>query len=161
MNTATYNAVWDGLLQVSYARQYYYEQEKKLHVRVHALRGALGISACGAVACLFVAISWLGPACGFAMACLVIVDFHWGGTLRLSQVQSVNMLVQRLEADYRHLWERVRRGDLEDQYIHAEKDILMKRLIDITVIADVSPDEKIRHAAQENAFATEAARYAA
>lgn len=160
MNASTYRSVWDGLLEVARAREYYYAQEKSLQARVSALRVALALCGCGTVVSLLAPLSWLGPVSGAGVASLVIFDFHWGGTKLLSQIQTVNVLLQRMDTDYRSLWDRVRSDDIKGLDIHSEKQILMKRLDDITAIVDIKPNEKVRYEAQKAAFETEAARYA-
>lgn len=160
MNASTYRDVWDGLLEVARAREYYYAQEKSLQARVNALRIGLALFGCGAVISLLAPFSWLGPVSGVAVASLVIFDSYWGGTKLLSQIQTVNMLLQRIETDYRSLWERVRSKGTDGLDLRSAKENLMKRLDDITTTVDIKPNEKFRHEAQKNAFATEAARYA-
>ena len=160
-NTATYNAVWDGLLEVARAKQYYYEQEKRLHRPVRALRFALAFFGCGTVASLIDSLSWLAPVSGVAIASLVIIDFLWNGTTRLSQSKIINVLLADLELEYRTLWERVRSGNVEDSSILDEKEALLERLNHIAATADIEVDEKIIQQAQERAFAGEALRYAA
>jgi hypothetical protein len=160
MNTSTYNAVWDGLLEVARAREYYFMQERRFQKHVYAVRFSLAVFGCGAVASLLDSFSWLAAVSGAAIAFLVIIDLLWDGTTRLSQLKVVNQSLSNLEVDYRLFWDRVRSGDIEGHDALEKREALLKALVEIASSVDIEANEKIRQEAQEHAFEAEAVRYA-
>ena len=128
---ATYNAVWDGLLEVARARRYFAAQERRLERLVNALRFVLALSGVGAVASL--------------------VD---------SRLKVANVELAGLETGYRSFWEKTRNGAFSDGEAQSMKDEMLDALNRIAAHVDVTPNDSIVLRTQDAAFTAEERRYA-
>ncbi len=160
VSSATYHAVWDGLLEVSRARHYFSAREKGLARGTFAIRFALALAGVGAMASLQESFGWLAPVSGGAITALVILDLLWDGTTRLAQLKIVNRDLDTLETSYRAFWDQTRNGTIADQEANAKKDELLTTLNQITSNVDIAINERAVQQAQERAFAVEEQRYA-
>ncbi|MCY4242423.1 MAG: hypothetical protein OXD36_11835 [Rhodobacter sp.] len=167
---ATYNAVWDGLLEVARARRYFAAQERRLERLVNALRFVLALSGVGAVASLVdslplalavpLPLGWLAPVSGAAVAALVIVDLSWGGAVRVARLKVANVELAGLETGYRSFWEKTRNGAFSDGEAQSMKDEMLDALNRIAAHVDVTPNDSIVLRTQDAAFTAEEQRYA-
>ncbi len=167
---ATYNAVWDGLLEVARARRYFAAQERRLERLVNALRFVLALSGVGAVASLVdslplalavpLPLGWLAPVSGAAVAALVIVDLSWGGAVRVARLKVANVELAGLETGYRSFWEKTRNGAFSDGEAQSMKDEMLDALNRIAAHVDVTPNDSIVLRTQDAAFTAEERRYA-
>lgn len=159
VSSKTYEAIWDGLLDVARARYYYAEVERWLQYPVWSIRFLLAASGTGAFVSIIGSWTWLTAVFGAAVPILVIVDLLLDGTKRLAQVQAVNAGLTKLHEDYRALWEDVRNNAMEDHQALEEKKRLLATMTRTTEIADVWVIDRINRTASEHAYKVEAARY--
>ncbi len=168
---ATYNAVWDGLLEVARAGRYFAAQERGLERWVNALRFVLALAGAGALASLVdslplalavpLPLGWLAPVSGAAVAALVIVDLYWGGAPRVAQLEVANVGLAGLETRYRSFWEKTRNGAFADGKAQSMRDKMLDALNRIAAHVDVTPNDRIVLRTQDAAFTAEEQRYAA
>ncbi len=160
VSKATYNDVWDGLLEVSRARCFYDNREKTFSRYTFSLRLGLAMAGVGALASLLDSIEIVGPFAGIAITVLVLVDLLWDGTTRLAQLKIVNRDLIELETEYRDIWEKTRNGIISDKEARNKKKDVLERLNKITSNVDVTATQKTLQNVQEIAFKVEEVRYA-
>lgn len=161
VSSATYHAVWDGLLEVARAVHYFSAIERRYRRPAFGIRFVLALSGCGSVASLLVSSPVLASISGALVTALVILDLLWDCSKRTAQLKIVNNNLAGLEREYRSLWTKVRNGSIDDSEAIQRSDLLNARLIQIASDSDVSGDDKISQKAQERAFKVEEQRYAA
>ena len=121
---ATYNAVWDGLLEVARARRYFAAQERRLERLVNALRFVLALSGVGAVASLVDSLP-LALAVPLPLGWLAPVS---GGAVRVARLKVANVELAGLETGYRSFWEKTWNGAFSDGEAQSMKDEMLDAL---------------------------------
>ena len=160
VSEVTYQAVWDGLLEVSRARHFYFDQERR-HKNINfILRFLLAMSGIGAFASIWDIHELVGPTAGTLISALVIIDLLGNFTTRLAQLKIVNLDLASLEQDYRNFWDDTRNGTISNKEASENKKVLMMRLNMIASNVDITASDKILQRIQEDAFRAEEVRYA-
>lgn len=164
ISDSTYEAIWDGLLEVCRYRRYAILCERKYRRLANTFRFALAISGIGTLASLVEIFEFL-PAesisiFGTLISVFIVADLIFNPSKVAAQLTIINSKLSNFEGEYREIWEKTRANLIDDSEALERKSQLMQEIDDVCSLVDISVNDKYSEIAQTEAFQTEEARYA-